>query len=92
MLRVEIEQFMNRVNRKNGTLNRDIEIVLTYFGLGTQVYPTYESVGARFGVRRQRTEQIVSDKFLKKIQIGDLEIPESLLKTTVLPSLISTLL
>lgn len=74
MLRVEIEQFMNRVNRKNATLNRDIEIVLTYFGLGTQAYPTYESVGARFGVRRQRAEQIVSDKFFKKIQIGDLEI------------------
>lgn len=66
---------MKRVNIRNvATLDRDIQIVLTYFGLGTQPYPTYKSVAEEFGGSRQGVQQIVSNRFFNKIQDGDLEI------------------
>lgn len=75
MLRNQIQQFMKKVNtRYLATLERDILIVQTYFGLGTQTYPTYDSVSEECGVSRQRIQQIIANRFFNRIQDGDLNI------------------
>ena len=68
MLKTSIEDLMRMVNRNNQTLERDIQIVLTYFGLGNQVFPTYDSVAGEFCIStRERVRQIVTDKFVNRI-------------------------
>ncbi|MEH7569540.1 hypothetical protein [Priestia megaterium] len=69
MLKTLIEKTMRAVNTRNlETLERDIQIVQTYFGLGSQAYPTYQSIAEEFGGTRQRAEQIVSRRFMNKIK------------------------
>ncbi|MDQ0253346.1 hypothetical protein J2S74_000718 [Evansella vedderi] len=60
---------MRKVNTRNvSMLDRNIQIVLTYFGFGSQVFPTLDSVAEEFGLSsRERVRQIVSDKFVNKI-------------------------
>ncbi|MFC0469285.1 hypothetical protein ACFFHM_01705 [Halalkalibacter kiskunsagensis] len=69
MLKTTIEKLMREAHtRHSDTLNRNIQIVQTYFGLGSQSFPTFESVAEEFGLgSRERIRQIVTNNFVNKI-------------------------
>ncbi|WP_121609143.1 hypothetical protein [Mesobacillus foraminis] len=69
MLKKEfIERVMKETNRNSETLGRNIRIVQSYFGLGSQSAPTLDSVAQEFNIRsRQRVKQILSENFLNRL-------------------------
>ncbi|MEF2097309.1 hypothetical protein V3595_22070 [Bacillus sp. CFBP9009] len=73
MLKIIIEELMRKVNKRSvETLDRDIQIVQTYFGLRTQVYPTYQSIADEYGVgSRQTVQQIISKRFVNRVEKED---------------------
>ncbi|WP_374055822.1 hypothetical protein [Rossellomorea sp. FM04394] len=75
MLQTIIKEVMRKGNIRNiDSLERDINIVLTYFGFGKEPNPTYQSIAEEYGVRRQRVGQIISTRFIDKVASGNLEI------------------
>lgn len=75
-LKDNLEAIIREKNsRKNDNIDRDINIILTYFGMGDQDYPTYETVAEKFGVgTRERVRQIINKKFIKKVKIYEIEM------------------
>lgn len=70
-----IELIKEKNTRKDENLDRDIKIILTYFGFGLLSYPTYELIAEEFKIgTRQRVEQIISNKFIKKIKSEDIDV------------------
>jgi len=63
-----IELIKSKNTRITANLDRDIEIVLTYFGLGNLRYPTLQSTADQYDIKtRQRVEQIIEKKFSTKV-------------------------
>jgi hypothetical protein len=58
--------------RQNQNLERDIEIIKSYFGLSNNPMPTYESIGLKYALERERVRQIIENKFFQKTSLLDL--------------------
>lgn len=65
-IRTDIEQFIIN-NNKPRNIERDISIILHYFGFGSEKRPTLQSTATHFSLNeRERVRQIVRDKFTSK--------------------------
>lgn len=75
-LRTEVENLIRRKNpRKSEHLSRDMEIMLEYFGLGEAKFPTQESLGDKYKIRKQYiSKDIIKVKFKDKVQIAEIPI------------------
>ena len=66
-LKQELVEFLKVNNKSNSTFERDIDIVLHYFGFGKEYAPTLVSTGEQFGgLTRERVRQIIEKKFRLK--------------------------
>lgn len=85
MLKEDIEKFIRDKigTRKSKNLERDIEVVLYYFGFSEQKIPTLEETNEKFGIgTRERVRQIVRDRFSSHLEATELDSPRwSSLKT-----------
>ncbi|MFY0761015.1 hypothetical protein AB1K32_19535 [Metabacillus dongyingensis] len=72
LTRDSIETIMRKRNRRGDNLERDIQIVQSYFGLGNQTAPTYPSIADEFGgMTRERIRQIIERKFIQRVREED---------------------
>src|SRR5215510_8993669 len=81
-LRTEVENLIKSNNpRKSEHLSRDIEIMLEYFGLGEAKFPTQESLGDKYKIRKQYiSKDIIKVKFKNKVKIEELQILKAIEK------------
>ncbi|SEI13435.1 hypothetical protein SAMN05192559_11726 [Halobacillus karajensis] len=73
LLAQKIENLMVNKNPSDQNLERNIQIVLNYFGLGKRSSITLESIGKKFGMTRQAIQQTIDNKFLTKVRESDLQ-------------------
>ena len=66
LTRDSIETIMRKSNRRGDNLERDIQILQSYFGLGSQTAPTYQSIAGGFenGVAFGRPISNITEKFV----------------------------
>lgn len=66
-LKEELVGFIRIKNDDYSFLERDIEIILHFFGFGDEYSPTLESTGEKFeGLTRERVRQIIKKRFRSK--------------------------
>lgn len=58
--------------KQSGFIDRDIKLILEYFGFGDDLCPTYQSIADKYSTDRQRVEQIMSGKLMNKVKIQNL--------------------
>lgn len=67
-LQDELVTFLKARNKVNEKLERDIELILHFFGFGDDPCPTLESTGEKFdNLTRERIRQILEKKFRSKM-------------------------
>lgn len=60
-----IVRFLNSTISRDDNKQRDISLILSYYGFGDTVLPTLEALAEQFKINsRQRVQQIIRDKFL----------------------------
>ena len=60
-----IVRFLNSTISRDDNKQRDISLILSYYGFGDTVLPTLEALAEQFKINsRQRAHQIIRDKFL----------------------------
>jgi len=70
---IELTDFLNRSVKELATKSRDIALVEYYYGLGEEVWPTYEATGERYELTsRERPRQIIESKFRSQVKPTDL--------------------
>lgn len=57
-------------------INRDIDIVLEYFGFSSTRNPTLESIGDKYDIERERVRQIIEKKFKSRISQDEIDLFE----------------
>ncbi|KGP92411.1 hypothetical protein N780_13425 [Pontibacillus chungwhensis BH030062] len=73
LLADKVKWIIKEKNRTGPNMERDINIVQTYYGLGSQLLPTYQSVADKFGISsRERVRQIINGKFRDKVSLEDM--------------------
>lgn len=75
---IELTDFLNRTVKELDNKSRDIALVEYYYGLGEDAWPTYETIGERYGLTsRERPRQIIDSKFRKKQSNRRISLPLS---------------
>jgi hypothetical protein len=68
-LEEELEQFVRRILPSSSSSDRNVTIIVRFFGLDGTGKKTLEEVGREFEVTRERVRQITS-KFSRRLQDG----------------------
>lgn len=72
----ELKSFLHENIRSNDQKNRDIALILFFFGFHDEAWPTLEEAALKFGVgdsekrRSERPRQIIQNKFTSKVNIS----------------------
>lgn len=74
----EIRDYLSAPLRKLDTTSRDIDLIVYYYGLNENLWPTLEEAAIRFDVgeskgrRTERPRQIINEKFKKIVELSNL--------------------
>lgn len=69
-IKTEITNFLDKTSDGSSQLDRNIDVILYYYGFTGEVGPTLESTGQHFGVTRERVRQILNRYFRDRASLG----------------------